>query len=255
MSKRAIRLLGSALACVFLLLNFSVAKGSTDAAFLGEAKKLKLYFIHLSCGENWLADWSGGLRRAINNAVTPAGYKFKTYDSHTGNSSHLEWFDRFTYDNDWQAFDIVMFKSCYPASHIDSKKLLRQYKKMYRKQLMKIFKAHPDILFIIVTAPPLVPNETDQASADRARTFNNWLKKNFLKKYNKKNPGLNNVAVFDFFNVLANDSDPDCNMLKQEYRQGAWDSHPNPKGNKQATEEFISFLKPVVDNWKAKSIL
>jgi hypothetical protein len=223
--------------------------GDDGTAGVGPGSLFRLYFIHLSCGENWLADGDGGLRKAIENAVTENGHRFRVFDSSTGNADHCEWTERFNNNDDWEGFDIVMFKSCFPASHIDSTQMLKAYKKVYRKWLMKIFKAHPDILFIIVTAPPLVPNSTDQPSADRARQFNNWLVIGFIKKYNKKNPGFNNVAVFDFFNVLANASGTDRNMLKKEYRIDEWDSHPNPKGNKEATEEFIPFLRTAVDNW------
>ena len=238
------------LVALFLIVYFS--NGATEASgppAAAAGTTFRLYFIHLSCGENWLANYDGGLKKAIQKAITQEGYRFQVFDSHTGNADHREWPDRFNNKNDWLKYDIVMFKSCFPASHIDSKQMFKAFKKVYRKHLMKIFRSHPEILFIIVTAPPLVPNETDQASADRARKFNNWLKKNFIRKYNRKNPDFNNVAVFDFFVVLANESDPDKNMLKEDYRIDEWDSHPNPKGNKAATKEFIPFLKQVVDIW------
>jgi len=210
---------------------------------------LDFYFIHQSCGENWLAGDDGGLRKAIRKAVTTEGRRFRVFDSFTGNSDQREWPDRFNDDDDWQDYDIVAFKSCFPASHIDSNKMLKQYKKVYRKNLAKLFRTHPDILFIVVTAPPNVPSDTDQSSANRARKFNNWLKKRFIKKYDRQNPDLHNVAVFDFFNSLANSQPPDLNMLKQEYRYNEWDGHPNPKGNRAATKEFIPFLIEAVDEW------
>lgn len=213
------------------------------------AVKLRFYFIHLSCGENLLADGNGNLRKEISKAVTEQGRRFRVFDSSTGNSDQREWVDRFNDWDDWQNYNIVAFKSCYPASNIDSNRMLKEYKKVYRKRLAKIFRANPQILFIIVTAPPLVPNKTDQICAGRARKFNAWLKKSFLKKYDRKNPEHINVAVFDFFDVLANDSPPDQNMLKQEYRTGNWDSHPNKTGNRKAAEAFVPFLTAAADLW------
>jgi len=115
--------------------------------------------------------------------------------------------------------------------------------------MTQYFKQQGKILFIIVTAPPLVPNDTDKESADRARMFNNWLKGKFLEKYNTTNPGLNNLAVFDFFDILGNTSTPDRNMLKKRFRLDAGDSHPNKKGSQMATRMFTPFLELATDDW------
>jgi len=239
-----------AFALFTLALSLLVFITGVTAHNLGAAVKLRFYFIHQSCGENLLASGNGNLKSEINKAVTQQGRRFRVFDSSTGNSDQREWVDRFNDWDDWQNYNIVAFKSCYPASHIDSNRMLKEYKKVYRKHLAKIFRANPQILFVIVTAPPLVPNETDQASADRARKFNTWLKKSFLKKYDRKNPEHLNVAVFDFYDVLANDSPPDQNMLTTEYRTGNWDSHPNKTGNRKAVDEFLPLLLQSTDRWK-----
>lgn len=210
---------------------------------LAPAKRLKYYFIHLSTGEAWLG--GGGLRNAIKNTKLEDGMRFKVSDSHTGNTDQREWPDRFDNFSDWQKQDIVMFKSCFPASHIDSNAMFNEYKKIYKRKLYKHFQENPDILFIIITAPPLLPNDTDKVCADRARKFNNWLKKTFIKFYNRKNPGFENVVVFDYFDCLADSS----NMLKEEYRFNDWDSHPNYNGHKHATDLFIPFFKDKVTTW------
>ena len=222
---------------------------SSDTPAEDLPNRLDFFFIHQSCGANWLSTSDGGLRNAIKRAVTTEGRRFTVYDSHTGNGDQREWPERFEDYDDWKDYHIVAFKSCYPASHIDSNRMLKEYKKVYRTRLTKIFRANPNILFVIVTAPPNVPNETDQNSANRARKFNNWLKKTFVKKYDKKNPEHKNVAVFDFFNVLANEQPPEMNMLRKEYRYNNWDGHPNKKGNRAATGEFMPFLIQAVDDW------
>ena len=207
------------------------------------AKKLKYYFIHLSTGEAWLT--GGNLKSELKSVKLDGGLKLRVRDSHTGNTDQREWPDRFDNYTDWKKYDIVMFKSCFPASHIDSAAMLKEYKKVYKRKLFKHFSENPDKMFIIITAPPLLPNDTDQACANRARTFNNWLKKTYIKFYNRKNPGLENVAVFDYFDCLADSN----NMLKEEYRFNDWDSHPNYAGHKYSTSVFIPFFIDKVNTW------
>lgn len=212
---------------------------------VAQGQKFDVYFIHQSTGNDWLL--FGGLQEEVNKAVTNDGHSFKMHEDWSGNSDHREWPDRFKHENDWKNYDIVMFKSCFPASHIESNYMYKEYKRTYLKQMMDIFAANEDILFIIITAPPLVPNETDAKCAKRARKFNNWLKKKLIKKYNRKNPGLNNLAVYDYFNTLAADSGAEANMLRKDYRSDEWDSHPNAKGHKQATIDYMPVLKNATD--------
>ena len=166
---------------------------------------------------------------------------------------------------------IVMFKSCYPASNITSDgsggdpfstaKTIANYKAVYHhpsgsgntytynsyiyKPLEDIFAENPDTLFIPVTAPPrhYSPSDaTNDTEAHRARLFNNWLKNDWLSSYNAAHPGLNNVAVFDWFNILAyadnHSSHP--NRLKAEYGGTSGNSHPNSTANSYSTQVFAS---------------
>ena len=72
--------------------------------------------------------------------------------------------------------------------------------------------------------------------------FNNWLKNEWLPAYKASHPGLNNVAVFDLFDVLAYpDSDPSHpNRLKAEYGGTSGDSHPNAAADGYATQLFAT---------------
>jgi len=167
---------------------------------------------------------------------------------------------------------IIMFKSCYPNSNVTSdgdepgdpfsaSKTLANYMAVYRhpdgpgntytyngesySPLEDIFASNPDVLFIAVTAPPLhyAPSDaTNDANAHRARLFNNWLKQEWLPVYNTTHPGLDNVAVFDFFDVLAYPDDhPDHpNRLRAEYGGESGDSHPNTAANVEATTVFAA---------------
>ena len=164
---------------------------------------------------------------------------------------------------------IIMFKSCFPISDIWSDgtepgdpftgdQTLANYRSVYRhpsgpgstysyngytyRPLEDIFAANPDILFIPVTAPPLCYTCTSNENGHRARIFNNWLKNDWLTGYRQAHPGLNNVAVFDWFDVLAYEDTNALhpNRLKDEYGGGTSDSHPNSAGNSYSTIVFAS---------------
>ncbi|MBN1782818.1 hypothetical protein JW948_16900 [bacterium] len=174
---------------------------------------------------------------------------------------------------------IIMFKSCYPISNIysdgtepadpfSSSQTLVNYKAVYRhpsgpgntysdggytyKPLEDIFPENPNTLFIAVTAPPrnYAPSDaTNDAEAHRARLFNNWLKTEWLDAYNAANPGLDNVAVFDWFDVLAyaDDHSTHPNRLRQEYGGESGDSHPSSTANAASTVIFADSDNSFID--------
>ncbi|MCL4692803.1 MAG: hypothetical protein KJ060_09870 [Candidatus Hydrogenedentes bacterium] len=112
------------------------------------------------------------------------------------------------------------------------------------KPLEDVFSDHPDTLFIVVTAPPLhfAPvDATTDANAHRARVFNNWLKNTWHPGYVGAT-GLQNVAVFDWFDVLAYPDDHALhpNRLRDEYGGASGDSHPNSIAMLYSTEVFAT---------------
>ena len=204
------------------------------------------------------------------------------------------------HDCDNGANRIVMFKSCYPNSDLFEDgtepgdpfrdwQVLVDYMALYRHPggsgntythdsytywpLEDIFAANPDVLFIPITSPSRIPPETCSDWADRCRVFHNWLKNTWLPAYNAAHPNLRNVAVFDFFDVLAYANDftgtehytpmggspegdyPVRNMTKTQYRTG--DSHPNAQADQDATAAFAtassSFLDAAHDAWHGVS--
>ncbi len=169
---------------------------------------------------------------------------------------------------------IIMFKSCFPNSDIFEdgtepgdpfgEQTLADYKAIYRhpsgpggtytrdgrtyKALEDVFAANPDTLFIVVSAPPLSYAESSDANARRARVFNDWLKDTWLKAYDAAHPKLNNVAVFDLFNVLANpDSGAHPDRLRAAYGGTTGDSHPNSAGDAAATRVFATARSNFID--------
>ena len=171
---------------------------------------------------------------------------------------------------------IILFKSCYPISNVSSdgtepgnpfssSQTITNYKAVYRhpsgagntyasggttyQALEEVFAAHPETLFIPVTAPPRSYSTTTDAEGHRARLFNDWLSSDWQAAYDAANPGLCNVAVFDWFDVLAyaDDHAEHPNRLKAEYGGTYSDSHPNTTANVDSTVIFASGADNFID--------
>lgn len=188
---------------------------------------------------------------------------------------------------------IIMFKSCYPNSDmegdpgepippIDENPLRGQpfntpyftisNSKGIYIELLNYFAQRPDKLFVVITAPPLRAGDTIPDFAANARAFNNWLVEEWLLDYS-----LDNVFVFDFYNVLTSNGgatridDPDTNDLGwSDGNHHRWEggeiqhmqtvdhnylaywtgsSHPTAAGDRKATGEFIDLLNIAYHCW------
>jgi hypothetical protein len=140
---------------------------------------------------------------------------------------------------DKKQHDIIMFKSCFPASDIKDDAMLDQYKGYYNA-ILPVFKAHPDILFIAMSTPPLTKRETKPDRAARARTWAKWVTTEWAKD-------VRNVKVFDLFNALAVlDGKPEANTLVPQFAVGKADSHPSPAGAQAVTRLFIPWFNRAV---------
>ena len=247
---------------------------------------LNLLFIHHSCGGHWLADKGpedcnncicrthpngGGLRRLLeqnNYRVHEASYKSIIGDK----TDILDWPPKFR-DHmdrilktklqdellpDGEKNRVIMFKSCFPNNNFPDDASVQRAMDAY-KSLLPIFEKYPDILFVAVTAPPLVPPyETKDplkafikkilgrykdvpAIGQRARYFNNWLKdiqNGWLSNYPHKN-----IVVFDYYDILTKNGK--SNWAEYPTRNGR-DSHPSSEGNSIAAEKFVPFLNRAV---------
>jgi uncharacterized protein (TIGR01370 family) len=187
--------------------------------------------------------------------------------------------------------EIILFKSCFPNSHLGgnpndpptvgnnplrgqdawSEYMTVANAKGIYNDILAYFATRQDKLFVVITAPPLVPNDTDATHAANARAFNNWLMNDWLAGY-----PYDNVVVFDFYNVLtSNGGDADTNDLGSSagnhhrwrngaiehvqtvsnnfsaYGSDAWDSHPSQAGNQKASGEFVPLLNVFYNRWKA----
>lgn len=183
---------------------------------------------------------------------------------------------------------IILFKSCFPNSNLygnptdeayaepnDWEYSVANAKAVYN-HLLTYFATRQDKLFVVITAPPLsrkdYPEDKNMSAAARAanaRAFNTWLVNNWLTGY-----AYNNVAVFDYFNVLtSNGGNTDINDIGKttgnhhrwwnsgiQHVQGlnndfaaypTGDSHPSTAGHQKATAEFVSLLNIYYHRWKS----
>ena len=175
---------------------------------------------------------------------------------------------------------IVIFKSCFPNSDLygepddpplsepNDEYTVANAKAVYNR-LLTYFATRQDKLFVVVAAPPLMASETATERAANARAFNNWLVNDWLAGY-----AYQNVAVFDYYNVLtSNGGGVDANDLgwpagnHHRWWNGAiqhsqtvnsntsaypsGDSHPTSAGHQKATGELIPLLNVFYHRWQA----
>jgi hypothetical protein len=135
--------------------------------------------------------------------------------------------------------DIIMFKSCFPASNIKDDAMLEEYKKWYLS-LLPTFRAHPEILFIAMSTPPLTRSTTKPDRAARARRWAKWITTEYAKD-------ARNVRVFDLFGALAIlEGKPDENTLAPQFAVGRRDPHPSREGAQAVTRMFIPWFNRAV---------
>ena len=266
---------------------------AADVGPASPAAPVKLVFVHHSVGENWLSDDQGGLGAALgasNYFVSDTNYGWgpDSIGDRTDIPNWMEWFrspatptittDLYAESGQNSGYtrsladpgganEVVMFKSCFPNSSLagnpddpaaPGSDLTVANAKYTYNQLLTYFATRPDKLFVVVTAPP---NSESQYAAN-ARAFNNWLVNTWRTENNYL---LNNVVVFDFYNVLTG---PDnhhrmyfgfeqhtyvTGMNSAYYRSDEWDDHPNVAGSRKATTEFVPLLNTWYDRWRAST--
>jgi hypothetical protein len=251
---------------------------------------VKLIFIHHSTGENWLTDGYGDLGRTLgkNNyfvSDTNYGWGPDSIGDRTDIPNWTEWFagaNTPTYmnalfnENEQHASytrtlsdpvgenEIIMFKSCFPNSALEGspndppgtyEELSVGGAKYVYNTILPYFAAHPDKLFVVITAPPL----SDSTYSENARAFNQWLINDWLRENNYT---LTNVAVFDFYNILTDaNAHHRVNNGQIEHILGtrntlnypSGDDHPSVEGSRKATEEFLPMLNIFYHRWKANA--
>ncbi len=288
---------------------------------------VKLIFIHHSTGENWLTDGDGNLGIALrdnNYFVSDTNYGWGPSDAdlgyanigdHTDIGHWYNWFAGPNYVTYTTALyteydqnsvysrlatdpggenEIIMFKSCYPNSHISGNPTdppttganplrgqdawseymtVGNVKGIYN-DILGYFATRTDKLFVLIVSPPLIETETDATHAANARAIAEWLVNDWLDGYPH-----DNVAVFDFYNVLtSNGGNTNINDLDwptgnhhrwltgtvqhtqtvdnnfSAYGGGnGGGSHPTAAGGQKASGEFVPLLNVFYNRWKSGS--
>jgi len=281
---------------------------------------VKLVFVHHSVGDEWLDTGVGNLGAELganHYYVSDTYYDWGPDEigSYTDIGQWWDWFrgpssgtyTQALYNTTNRHADytrpmanpggenvIVLFKSCYPNSHLGGNPhdppttgpnplreedyssehhTVANAKGIYN-DILEYFCVHQDKLYVVVTAPPLARDETDTTHAANARAFNNWLVNDWLDGYT-----YNNVAVFDFYNVLtSNGGDANSNDLgwgsgnHHRWWEGAvqhvqtvannlaaygpdpGESHPTAAGSQKATGEFVALLNVFYHRWKGGEV-
>ena len=138
-------------------------------------------------------------------------------------------------------YDVIVFKSCYPVSNIQSDAQLAEYKSHYLSIRARMDQ-YPNKVFIVVTPPPEIPADSDPQGAARARDFADWLASG---EYLDGHP---NVFTFNFFDLVA---DPATNMLRADYGTDEFDAHPNELANQTVGPLFVDFIDQSVKTFSA----
>ncbi|MBN1965457.1 MAG: hypothetical protein JW910_12480 [Anaerolineae bacterium] len=240
--------------CVILVL-----VGLAPAAAQDETP-VRIIFMHHSTGENLIAQ--GGVREgfaALGYEFWDHGYNGDgladpqgnvtgiSYDVPDDNTDPDGWYTVFQQPftepptntlSDMLQYDVIIFKSCFPASNIYDDEMLATYQE-YFLTIRDTVDQYPDKIFIAFSTPPLVPNETDAEAAARARQWSEYLTSDeFLA-------GHPNLFVFDFFSLLADEN----GYLRTEFRGDEWDSHPNTLANETVGPLFVAFVDEVSRNF------
>jgi hypothetical protein len=244
-------------------------------------------FIHHSVGGQLLADRGpldaqerlsihrqhpngGGLRTRLERA----GYLVNeaSYGSALGQRTDLfDWLPKFRASMpELLANDVILFKSCYPNSRFRpgtndgleppdpaGPLLTLANAQASFAALRQEFAAHPQVLFVYLTAPPLLARppsaplwkraarallgrssgtRAHRESAAIARAFNDWLKSpgGWLAGYRHRN-----IAVFDYFDILTGGGR--SNFLEFASNSGT-DNHPSSEAQQTAASQLAESL-------------
>ena len=281
--------------CVVIIAGLALLASPVQASALQQAgdsnppeRMVKLIFIHHSTGENWLTDDYGNLGKALqenNYYVSDTNYGWGPHGigDRTDIPDWEEWFSsentatymEALFNEEEQHADysrnssdpggeneIIMFKSCFPNSDLEGNPndsptadgwLSVGHAKYVYNEILTYFGQRPEKLFVVITAPPL----SDHGNAANARAFNLWLLNDWL---DENDYAYNNVAVFDFYNVLTgkdghhtfeNGGELHKIASKDTLAYPSGDDHPSKKGSQKATVEFLPLLNYFFNRWQS----
>ena len=131
------------------------------------------------------------------------------------------------------SYDVLVLKSCYPNSNIQSDEQLEMAKDYYQS-IASFMQTKPHTKLLLLTSPPLRRSRTTRENAKRAQQLHVWLSEQDFGS---------TVCVFDFYSKLADAT----GQLRRDYqRLMPFDSHPNAKASQVIAPQFIQSIEAVV---------
>ena len=171
-----------------------------------------------------------------------ANYPFDYYNIWVAHEGEAQYMTEDTLELLTDTYNVIIWKHCFPVSDIgddsgpadvnSSEKTIGNYQEQYNalKEKMHEF---PSVRFIVWTGAALVADDTDAASAVRARDFFTWVKETWDQP-------LDNIYVWDFFELETEGG----NVLLGKYASG--DSHPNNEFNQYVAPLFSQRIVDVI---------
>jgi hypothetical protein len=143
--------------------------------------------------------------------------------------------------------EVFIFKSCFPASDINSEQMLTDYQNWYLA-MRDVMDDHPEKIFIPFTPPPLVRSATTPENAARARRFADWLSSDTYMA------GHPNAFTFNFWGLLAEHDSTSIyfNCLREEYGGDGGDSHPNDLANATIGPIFVDQITNSIESYTSQ---
>jgi hypothetical protein len=236
----------------------------------------KIIFLHHSTGNNI---WLGGTNKIVNKLTGKNSVQnyFNSYNKKYGtnysiserffpNSSPYGW-KNYPYDyyNIWvknagansfmgeptleilsKEYDVIIFKHCYPISKIlkdtghpdvnSEEKRLENYKLQYNALKKKLHEFQKN-KFIIWTPSVHVKSQISEDEAKRTFEFYNWI----IGEWKEKG---DNIFVWDFYKLETEGG----LYLKDEYSEGAGNSHPSSNFSSWVSPLFSKFIIDVIES-------
>jgi hypothetical protein len=243
------------LLCLVLIVN---AKG----------REARILFLHHSTGGNI---WNGGVPEWFEKYNAAHETSYQIMEREFPKDSPYGWENYpFDYWNIWvkhagakpfkeeptleiltKEYDLIIWKHCFPVSGIDedtgspdiasSEKRLENYRLQYAA-LKKKMHEFPDTKFLVWTGAALLQNETDKASAGRAKAFFDWVK----SKWDEKG---DNVFIWDFHTLETGGG------LYLKISNSAGDSHPGESFSRRVAPLFCKRIVDVLEGRGDSSII
>jgi hypothetical protein len=148
-------------------------------------------------------------------------------------------------NNYLSANKIIVVKSCFPSSEIDSwgqpsDTASPDYKTVYNykwhwRHIVHVMESHPDNFFAIWTNAPLEVNSTTAQQAALAKLFCTWAKDTLAEGLDVFGTFPHNVYVFDYFNKIAGADGIEPVM----WATAPGDSHPNGAATDFIAPQFV----------------